>query len=274
MAHTLRFGVATADHQCEAYDGNDDIRDVWERVRGLVPRGNATDFWNRFPEDIRLARGLGCTVFRLSLSWARLEPEPGVWNDETFAHYRDVLQAIRDAGMSPIVTLVHNTWPLHVQADGPGAGAARFELSRSRRRYAGGGRTTTRRCDRRLRDAQRAQPARLRMDQGLLDACVPMPPGAAAVRERRRADGRRPDADPNLFRAHAKARDAVRRIRPDARVGANPLVLGLPHGCSASSIVTRRTCSRPRRRSARRHGSRNRRSSKVATSIARSRSSP
>ncbi len=122
MARTLRFGVATADHQCEAYDGHDDIRDVWERVRGLVARGKATDFWNRYREDVELARGLGCTVFRLSLSWARLEPEPGVWSDEAFAHYRDVLQAIRDAGMSAIVTLVHNTWPLHVQAAGRGAG--------------------------------------------------------------------------------------------------------------------------------------------------------
>ena len=28
---TVRFGVATADHQCEAYDGRDDVRDVWER---------------------------------------------------------------------------------------------------------------------------------------------------------------------------------------------------------------------------------------------------
>ena len=38
----LRFGVATADHQCEAYDPQrEDIRDVWERRRGLV-RGVAT----------------------------------------------------------------------------------------------------------------------------------------------------------------------------------------------------------------------------------------
>jgi len=44
----LRFGVATADHQCEAYDGHDDIRDVWERVRALVARGKATDFWHRY----------------------------------------------------------------------------------------------------------------------------------------------------------------------------------------------------------------------------------
>src|SRR5579883_2976883 len=74
----FRFGVATADHQCEAYDGADDIRDVWERVRGITPRGKATDFWNRYKEDVDLARGLGCTAFRLSLSWARLQPEANV----------------------------------------------------------------------------------------------------------------------------------------------------------------------------------------------------
>ncbi|HEY1428953.1 MAG TPA: family 1 glycosylhydrolase, partial [Candidatus Tumulicola sp.] len=137
MAPTLRFGVATADHQCEAYDGNDDIRDVWERVRGLTPRGKATDFWNRYREDIELARGLGCTVFRVSLSWARLEPQPGSWNEENFAHYRDVLQAIRDAGMSAIVTLVHNTWPLHVQAAGGGAGLLDAEFPARVERFAG-----------------------------------------------------------------------------------------------------------------------------------------
>ncbi|MGH7716273.1 MAG: family 1 glycosylhydrolase, partial [Vulcanimicrobiaceae bacterium] len=118
----FRFGVATADHQCEAYTGQDDIRDAWERVRGLTARGKATDFWNRYKEDVDLARGLGCRAFRFSLSWARVEPEPGTWDDATFAHYRDVLQYMRDAGMVTIVTLHHNTWPLHVQAAGNGAG--------------------------------------------------------------------------------------------------------------------------------------------------------
>ncbi|MGC8485682.1 MAG: family 1 glycosylhydrolase, partial [Candidatus Baltobacteraceae bacterium] len=92
MSESMHFGVATADHQCEAYDGNDDIRDLWERSRGLTERGKATDFWNRYREDIDLAKGLGCTIFRLSLSWARLEPEPGRWSDEAFAHYRELLE--------------------------------------------------------------------------------------------------------------------------------------------------------------------------------------
>ena len=68
---TFLFGVATSDHQCEAYDpAVEDIRDVWEREHHQTPRGRATDFRNRYTEDIEQARQMGCTVFRLSISWA------------------------------------------------------------------------------------------------------------------------------------------------------------------------------------------------------------
>ncbi|HEY6449080.1 MAG TPA: family 1 glycosylhydrolase [Candidatus Cybelea sp.] len=228
MAHTLQFGVATADHQCEAHDGRDDIRDVWERVRGLVARGNATDFWNRYREDIGLARGLGCSVFRLSLSWARLEPQPDAWSDETFAHYRDVLQAIRDAGMSAIVTLVHNTWPLHVQADGSGAGPLDSSFPDRVARLAT---EVAQRLGDLIDDyVTLNEPNQLVYGwiKGFWMRAYAMPPGQPPYES---GDAQMDDVlrlIPNLFRAHAKARDAIRRIRPSARVAANPLVLGLP----------------------------------------------
>ncbi len=228
MAGSLKFGVATADHQCEAYDGHDDIRDVWDRVRGLVPRGKATDFWNRYAEDVELAKGLGCTMFRLSLSWARLEPEPGVWSDEAFAHYRDVLQAIRDAGMSPVVTLVHNTWPLHVQAVGKGAGPLDPGFPDSVARYAT-------EVAQRLGDLIDTYVTLNEPDQlvygwikGFWMRAYAMPPGQPPYQT---GDQQMDDVltlIPNLFRAHAKAREAIRKLHPNARVGTNPLVLGLP----------------------------------------------
>lgn len=228
MATQLRFGVATADHQCEAYDGHDDIRDAWERVRGLVGRGKGTDFWNRYREDIELARGLGCTVFRLSLSWARLEPEPGAWNDEAFAHYRDVLQAIRAAGMSAMVTLVHNTWPLHVQAAGQGAGLLDAGFPDRVGAFAG-------EVARRLGDGIDYYVTLNEPDQlvygwikGFWMRAYPMPPGQPPYQS---GDAQMDDVltvIPNLFRANAKAREAIKQAHPDARVGTNPLVLGLP----------------------------------------------
>ena len=117
----FRFGVATADHQCEAYvAGCDDIRDEWERVRGLQRRLQATDFWTRYSDDVKLAASLGCRAFRLSLSWARLEPSLGTWDIGVERHYAALLQVIRAADMKAIVTLHHNTWPLHVQRTGDG----------------------------------------------------------------------------------------------------------------------------------------------------------
>lgn len=201
---------------------------MWERVRAIVPRGAATDFWNRYREDIALARGLGCTVFRLSLSWAELEPQPGVWSDDAFAHYRDVLQALRDAGMSPIVTLVHNTWPLHVQAAGSGAGPLDPAFPDRVARFAA-------EVALRLGDLIDDYVTLNEPDQlvygwikGFWMRAYAMPPGQPPY-----ASGDEQMDDvltliPNLFRAHAKAREAIRQIRPDARVGANPLVLGLP----------------------------------------------
>ncbi|HVR47313.1 MAG TPA: family 1 glycosylhydrolase [Candidatus Binatia bacterium] len=224
----FKFGVATADHQCEAYDGRDDIRDVWERVRGLVPRGKATDFWNRYREDVELAHGLGCTMFRLSLSWARLEPEPGAWSDEAFAHYRDVLQAIRDAGMSAVVTLVHNSWPLHVQAAGNGAGP--LDPGFPDRVTAFATEVAQRLGDLIDYYVTLNEPNQLVYGwiKGFWMRAYAMPPGQPPYQS---GDAQMDDVltlIPNLFRAHAKARDAIRRIRPNARVGTNPLVLGLP----------------------------------------------
>lgn len=224
----LRFGVATADHQCEAYDGRDDIRDVWERAQRLTPRGRATDFWNRYKEDVDLAKGLGCTAFRLSLSWARLEPQQGVWDEAAFAHYRDVLQYIRDAGMMVVVSLHHNTWPLHVEAAGDGAGMLDPLFPERMRLYA-------QHVAERLGDlidcyVTLNEPNQLVYGyiKGFWMSGYPMPPGRdplASGDEQMNAVLR---LIPNLFRAHMQAREAIQRIQPHARVGTNPLVLGLP----------------------------------------------
>lgn len=228
MQRSLRFGVATADHQCEAYNGADDIRDVWERVRGLTPRGRATDFWNRYAEDVDLAKGLGCRAFRLSLSWARLEPQPGRWHDESFAHYRAVLQYLRDAGMQTVVTLHHNTWPLHVQAAGNGAGMLDAGFPGRMAAYAA--QVATRLGD--LIDSYVTlnEPNQLVYGyiKGFWMRAYPMPPGLEPFATSEQQMDAVLQLIPNLFRAHARAREAIRKIHPAAKVGANPLVLGLP----------------------------------------------
>jgi beta-glucosidase/6-phospho-beta-glucosidase/beta-galactosidase/ABC-type amino acid transport substrate-binding protein len=228
MERVLRFGVATADHQCEAYDGRDDIRDVWERAQRLTPRGRATDFWNRYKEDVDLAKGLGCTAFRLSLSWARLEPQPGVWDDVAFAHYRDVLQYMRDAGMATVVTLHHNTWPLHVEAAGDGKGLLDPLFPDRMRLYA-------RHVAQSLGDlvdyyVTINEPNQLVYGyiKGFWMSGYPMPPGRDPLATGEEQMDNVLQLIPNLFRAHTAARAEIKSLHADAKVGTNPLVLGLP----------------------------------------------
>lgn len=222
------FGVATADHQCEAYNGQDDIRDVWERVREMQPRLRATEFWTRYPEDVRLAQGLGCKVFRLSLSWARLEPTPGAWDAATAQHYRDVLKCIRAAEMKTVVTLHHNTWPVHVQAAGKGAGMLDDDFPACFAEYA-------RNVARDLGDlidyyVTINEPNQL--VYGYIKAwwmrSYAMPPGLEPLASEQDQMSKVLTLIPNLFRAHALAKTAIQNLRPASMVGSNPLVLGLP----------------------------------------------
>jgi beta-glucosidase/6-phospho-beta-glucosidase/beta-galactosidase/ABC-type amino acid transport substrate-binding protein len=223
---SFRFGVATADHQCEAHiDGADDIRDVWERVRAETPRGIATDFWNRYEEDIALAASLGCTIFRISLSWARLETLPGVWSAEAFAHYRAVLSSIRAKGMRSVVTLLHNTWPVHIQAAG---GLVDDAFPDRFARYAA-------RVERELGDLidyyiTINEPNQL--GYGFVkpwwSRTYAMPPGMdrnATTADQMEALAR---FVPNLFLANSRARNAIRALRPTAMIGQNSFLLGLP----------------------------------------------
>jgi beta-glucosidase/6-phospho-beta-glucosidase/beta-galactosidase len=115
----LLFGVATSDHQAESFDpACPDFRDIWEKQQKQTVRGKATDFWNRYAEDIDLARGLGCKLFRFSIAWSRVEPRQGEFDAAALGHYKEIVATIHRAEMLPLATLHHFTWPAHVEERG------------------------------------------------------------------------------------------------------------------------------------------------------------
>ncbi len=228
MKRPFRFGVANSDHQVEAYNGHDDNWDVWERNRNLTARGRAADFWNRYREDVDLAKGLGCTVFRISISWARLETAPGVWDEAAFEHYREVLQYMRDAGMETCVTLHHNVWPLHIQAAGNGAGMTDPKFPQRFEQYAT-------QAAKRLGDLidfwiTINEPNQLVFGyyKTFWMSGFSMPPGLDPYSTPAQQMTAVLALIPSLFRSHTLARAAIHRERPGASVGANPNVFGLP----------------------------------------------
>src|SRR2546422_1038924 len=220
------FGVATADHQCEAYDPRyEDIRDVWERQRNLTARKKATDFWNRYGEDIQLAKELGCTAFRFSLAWSRLETAPGQFNDEAFDHYKQLIEAIRAAGMEPIMTLHHFTWPVHVEERGGLIGKDFPSI------YT----TYVTEVVKRLGQQVRYWITFNEPTQLIYGYIKPwweqyyfMPPG---LPENVTFEDQLEEVATlmrNLFQAHSAARQVIKHNYADALVGVNPMILGLP----------------------------------------------
>ena len=107
------IGAATAAHQVE---GNNIHSDYWimEHVKHsdfTEPSGPACDHYNRYEEDIRLLAEAGCNAYRFSIEWARIEPKEGQFDEAEVAHYRKVLDCCRDHGVKPIVTLMHFSSP-------------------------------------------------------------------------------------------------------------------------------------------------------------------
>jgi beta-glucosidase len=82
----------------------------------LQPAGDAVRFWESkyYLKDFDDAKKLGLNSFRISLEWARIEPERNQWDQDAIENYRQMLVSMRDKGLEPIVTLNHLTLPLWV----------------------------------------------------------------------------------------------------------------------------------------------------------------
>ncbi|MFO7974066.1 MAG: family 1 glycosylhydrolase [Candidatus Hydrogenedentota bacterium] len=87
----------------------------WEQRPGRIADGSTSqigsDHWNRFQEDIRLARKFGLNALLVSLEWSRIEPEPGKIDGVVLDHYRAVLETMRAEQLEPIVALHEVTLP-------------------------------------------------------------------------------------------------------------------------------------------------------------------
>jgi beta-glucosidase len=114
------WGTGASSTQCEgAAPASDWYR---EEQRGTFPRsGDGNGFGTRYAEDFALYAAHGLTHHRLSIEWARVEPEEGRRDDAAVEHYRAVLTAARDAGVSPWVCLHHFTLPGWFTEIGEGA---------------------------------------------------------------------------------------------------------------------------------------------------------
>ncbi|WP_067828181.1 glycoside hydrolase family 1 protein [Nocardia inohanensis] len=105
------WGVAASGFQSEGHapDSN------WSRyvAGGKVSDRyrDSIDFFTRYKSDIQLAKDLGVKVYRIGIEWARVQPQPGVWDENALRFYDDVIATIRAAGMRPMLTIDHWVYP-------------------------------------------------------------------------------------------------------------------------------------------------------------------
>ncbi|GLV59917.1 beta-glucosidase [Dictyobacter sp. S3.2.2.5] len=114
------WGMATAAHQVE---GGNVYNDNWvlEHVPGTSyaeSSGDACDHYHLYGEDIARLAELGFNLYRFSLEWARIEPEEGEFSLAQLEHYRRVLAACHEHGVTPMVTFHHFTSPRWLAAQG------------------------------------------------------------------------------------------------------------------------------------------------------------
>ena len=104
------WGAATAAYQVEGGIENNDWAEAARE--GKVPAaGSACDHYNRFEEDLDIAKSLNFTTYRFSIEWSRIEPEEGKFDENELAHYQKVVDACRARGIEPFITLWHFTLP-------------------------------------------------------------------------------------------------------------------------------------------------------------------
>lgn len=111
--------MAVSHYQVEGGDACDWTE--WEaagKTRGGAC-GGAAGSWSQYETDGKLAKLAGANAFRFSVSWSRVEPEPGRFDDAALRRYRRLADHLNAIGLEPVVTLFHYTHPRWFHAQSP-----------------------------------------------------------------------------------------------------------------------------------------------------------
>ncbi|MBR0399288.1 MAG: family 1 glycosylhydrolase [Mogibacterium sp.] len=118
------WGAASAAYQIEgAYNEDGKGPSIWDALTdGHIAHGEsgqiACDHYHHFREDVALMKQLGLKAYRFSVSWPRVMPEEGVVNEKGLQFYKDLVDELLDAGITPLVTLFHWDLPMWVHKKG------------------------------------------------------------------------------------------------------------------------------------------------------------
>lgn len=103
--------LAQLAHQRLSYLPNwNEIKEQAEKPENYVS-GKGVEHYKRYKQDFDLLDELNLNSFRFGVEWSRLEPEPGKWNAEAFAHYKRYIAELRRRNIEPFLNIWHWTVP-------------------------------------------------------------------------------------------------------------------------------------------------------------------
>lgn len=121
------WGAASAAYQVEGAFKDDSkgpgIWDVLAHEQDRTAHGEtgdvACDHYHRFREDVAIMKELGLKSYRFSVSWPRVLPEgTGRVNEKGIRFYSELVDALLEAGIEPMLTLYHWNLPYALHEKG------------------------------------------------------------------------------------------------------------------------------------------------------------
>lgn len=119
MTSPFIWGIASAPYQTE--DSPTDPQhpeyfqtdwDLFEKAGRLREgRGQATYSWTEIERDLAAIESLNVSHYRFGVEWARIEPQPGVYNEAALQKYVELARRLKARGITPIVCLWHFSFP-------------------------------------------------------------------------------------------------------------------------------------------------------------------
>ena len=117
------WGAATSAFQIEGGRTDGKGQSIWDTFSDqgrLTDRADvACDHYHRWPEDVALMKDLGLNAYRMSIAWTRVLPDGvGNVNQKGLDFYKNLIDALLEAGITPWVTLHHWDLPQTLQDRG------------------------------------------------------------------------------------------------------------------------------------------------------------
>ncbi|UTD13876.1 glycoside hydrolase family 1 protein [Treponema denticola] len=120
LKENFLLGVATASTQIEGGRVNSNWNDFCDRkmTNDGTDVARANMHYEKVEEDTKLLKKMGIQTYRMSLEWARIEPEKGKFDTKALYHYKEELSLLKKAGIRPLISLYHFSHPMWFEKSG------------------------------------------------------------------------------------------------------------------------------------------------------------